>query len=41
MHNGWRLGIFAIWYDGYDAGLPPGCAIQPDRIIRSLPELLP
>jgi len=36
-----RLGIYAIWYDGYDAGLPPGCSIRPDRIIRSLPELLP
>jgi putative hydrolase of the HAD superfamily len=35
-----RLGIFAIWYDGYGAGLPPGSPIRPDRIIRSLPELL-
>jgi putative hydrolase of the HAD superfamily len=35
-----RLGIYAIWYDGYAAGLPPGCQIRPDRIIRSLPELL-
>jgi putative hydrolase of the HAD superfamily len=35
-----RLGIYAIWYDGYATGLPPGCAIRPDRIIRSLPELL-
>ena len=35
-----RLGIYAIWYDGYSAGLPPGCPIRPDRIIRSLPELL-
>jgi len=36
-----RLGIYAIWYDGYSAGLPPGCQVRPDRIIRSLPELLP
>jgi putative hydrolase of the HAD superfamily len=36
-----RLGIYAIWYDGYATGLPPGCRIRPDRIIRSLPELLP
>jgi putative hydrolase of the HAD superfamily len=35
-----RLGIYSIWYDGYAAGLPPGCPIRPDRIIRSLPELL-
>jgi len=36
-----RLGIYAIWYDGYGVGLPPGSPIRPDRIIRSLPELLP
>ncbi len=35
-----RLGIYAIWYDGYGAGLPAGCTIRPDRIIRALPELL-
>jgi putative hydrolase of the HAD superfamily len=34
------LGIFAIWYDGYGIGLPPDSPIRPDRIIRSLPELL-
>jgi putative hydrolase of the HAD superfamily len=36
-----RLGIYAIWYDGYSAGLPPDSPIRPDRIINSLPELLP
>ena len=36
-----RLGIYAVWHDGYAAGLPPGCPVRPDRIIRSLPELLP
>jgi putative hydrolase of the HAD superfamily len=35
-----RLGIYAIWYDGYAAGLPPDSAIRPDRIITTLPELL-
>jgi putative hydrolase of the HAD superfamily len=35
-----RLGIFAIWYDGYGNGLPPDSAIRPDRIIQALPELL-
>jgi len=36
-----RLGIYAIWYDGYGQGLPEGSPIRPDRIIRTLPELLP
>ena len=36
-----RLGIYAIWYDGYSAGLPPDSPVRPDRIIRALPELLP
>ena len=36
-----RLGIYAIWIDTHGQGLPPGAAIKPDRIIRSLTELLP
>ena len=36
-----RLGIFAIWIDVHGDGLPAGSAIKPDRIIRSLTELLP
>jgi len=35
-----RLGIFGVWYDHAGAGLPPGSAVLPDRIIGSLPELL-
>jgi len=35
-----RLGIHAIWHDGYGQGLPPDTPARPDRIIRSLPELL-
>jgi len=35
-----RLGIYAIWCDAYATGLPPDCPIRPDRIIRTLPELL-
>jgi putative hydrolase of the HAD superfamily len=36
-----RLGIHAIWHDGYGVGLPPGSPIKPDRIIRRISELLP
>ena len=36
-----RLGIYAIWMDVHGDGLPADSAIKPDRIIRSLSELLP
>jgi putative hydrolase of the HAD superfamily len=36
-----RLGIYAIWIDVHGDGLPEGSAVKPDRIIRSLTELLP
>jgi putative hydrolase of the HAD superfamily len=35
-----RLGIYAIWHDAYEQGLPEGSPIRPDRIITRLPELL-
>jgi len=35
-----RLGIYAIWHDGYGVGLPHDSPIHPDRIIRRSPELL-
>jgi putative hydrolase of the HAD superfamily len=35
-----RLGIYAIWCDAYGVGLPAGTQIRPDRIIRSVSELL-
>ena len=35
-----RLGIHAVWYDPNDTGLPQGSAVRPDRIVRSLRELL-
>jgi putative hydrolase of the HAD superfamily len=35
-----RLGIHAIWYDSLGRGLPAGSEVRPDRIIRSLLELL-
>ncbi|KWV56460.1 phosphoglycolate phosphatase [Bradyrhizobium macuxiense] len=36
-----RLGIYAIWMDVHGEGLPSGSTVKPDRIIRSLTELLP
>src|SRR3984893_5746368 len=36
-----RLGIYAIWMDVHGEGLPAGSTVKPDRIIRSLTELLP
>jgi putative hydrolase of the HAD superfamily len=36
-----RLGIYAIWIDVHGDGLPADSTIKPDRIIRSLGELLP
>jgi putative hydrolase of the HAD superfamily len=35
-----RLGIFAIWHDHVGKGLPANSNVIPDRIIRSIPELL-
>jgi hypothetical protein len=35
-----RLGIYAIWHDGYGVGLSRNLPIRPDRIIRRLSELL-
>jgi putative hydrolase of the HAD superfamily len=36
-----RLGIYSIWMDVHGDGLPEGSTVKPDRIIRSLTELLP
>ena len=36
-----RLGIYAIWMDTHGEGLPADSTVKPDRIIRSLSELLP
>jgi len=35
-----RLGIHAIWHDPHGIGLPEGSEIRPDRVIRSLTELM-
>ena len=36
-----RLGIYAIWMDAHGDGLPADSTVRPDRIVRSLTELLP
>ena len=36
-----RLGIYVIWMDAHGNGLLEGSTVKPDRIIRSLTELLP
>jgi putative hydrolase of the HAD superfamily len=36
-----RLGIYSVWIDVHGDGLPAESAIRPDRIIRSLKELVP
>lgn len=36
-----KLGIYCVWNDAKGAGLPENSGIRPDRIIRSLPDLLP
>ncbi len=36
-----RLGLTGVWVDGYGRGLPADSTVRPDRIIRSLTELLP
>jgi putative hydrolase of the HAD superfamily len=35
-----KLGIFAIWHDGFGKGLPEGGTVRPDRVIRAISELL-
>jgi putative hydrolase of the HAD superfamily len=35
-----RLGIYAIWMDAHGVGLPADSTVKPDRIVRSLTELL-
>jgi putative hydrolase of the HAD superfamily len=35
-----RLGIYGIWHDHLGEGVPPGSSVTPDRIVRSIAELL-
>lgn len=36
-----RLGLYAVWVDVFGEGLPRTANVRPDRIIRSIAELLP
>jgi putative hydrolase of the HAD superfamily len=36
-----RLGITGIWHDRFKSGLPEASAVQPDRIVYGVGELLP
>jgi len=36
-----RLSLYTVWVDVSGTGLPTGSEVQPDRIIRSIAELLP
>ncbi|HSI01622.1 MAG TPA: HAD family hydrolase [Reyranella sp.] len=35
-----KLGLCGIWYDPFDAGIPPHATAQPMRVIKRLSELL-
>jgi putative hydrolase of the HAD superfamily len=35
-----RLGLFAIWCDGFSRGLPPDAAVTPDHVVTSLIEIV-
>lgn len=35
-----RVGIYAIWHDHAGTGVPPNSLVKPDRIVRSIAELL-
>lgn len=35
-----KLGVCGIWYDPFDAGIPPHATAQPTRVIKRLGELL-
>lgn len=35
-----QIGIHAVWVDAPGNGLPDGTTVRPDRIIRSLSELI-
>ena len=40
IHAAQQIGIYAVWVDAPGNGLPVGTSVRPDRIIRSLSELV-
>ncbi|MDE2718556.1 MAG: HAD family hydrolase, partial [Chloroflexota bacterium] len=40
VHAAQQLAIYAVWVDAPGNGLPAGTTVSPDRIIRSLSELI-
>ena len=40
IHAAQQIGIYAIWMDAHDNGLPEGTTVHPDKIITSLSELV-
>ncbi len=36
-----RQGIYGVWHDANETGLPPEAVVRPDRIIRRIAELIP
>ena len=35
------VGIYGVWVDGQGTGLPEDSPVKPDRIVRSIVELVP
>jgi putative hydrolase of the HAD superfamily len=35
-----KIGLFTVWIDGTGKGLPPSSGVRPDRIVRTLSELM-
>lgn len=40
LHAAQQIGVHAVWIDAPGNGLPEGTSVRPDRIIRSLSELI-
>ncbi len=40
IHGAQQVGIYAVWIDAGGSGLPDGSTVRPDRIIRSLSDLV-
>ena len=41
IHGAQQVGVYAVWMDAHDNGLPDETTVRPDRIIRSLTDLIP